>query len=59
MLLVQTYETNAKGLLTMSDARSSQNIDTFHRSAIEETAGDAFDTSLLGEVASVATNLSA
>jgi ABC-type nitrate/sulfonate/bicarbonate transport system substrate-binding protein len=50
--LIQTDETNANGLLSMSDTGINQNIDTLHRSGIEGTAQDIFDTSLLQEAAS-------
>jgi ABC-type nitrate/sulfonate/bicarbonate transport system substrate-binding protein len=50
--LIQTDETNANGLLSMSDAAISQNIETLHRSGIEGTAQDIFDTSLWQEAAS-------
>ncbi len=57
--LIQTDETNANGLLSMSDAGIAQNIDTLHRSGIEGTAEDIFDTSLLREAASAAAGASA
>lgn len=49
--LIQTDETNANGLLSMSDTGIKQNIDTLHRSGIEGTADEIFDTSLLQEAA--------
>ena len=57
--LIQTDETTASGLLTMSDAGIKQNIDTLHRSGIDVTAEELFDTSLLQEVQPTATTQTA
>ena len=50
--LIQTDETKASGLLTMSDAGIAQNIETLKNSGIEATADEIFDTSLIAEVSS-------
>jgi hypothetical protein len=48
--LVETEETLANGLMTMSEAGIQQNIETMVASGIEVTAEDLFDTSLLEEI---------
>jgi ABC-type nitrate/sulfonate/bicarbonate transport system substrate-binding protein len=49
-LLVQTDETKANGLFTISDAMIAQNLATLKSSGFEITAGQLFDLSLLAEV---------
>jgi ABC-type nitrate/sulfonate/bicarbonate transport system substrate-binding protein len=49
-LLVQTDETRANGLFTISDAMIAQNLATLKSSGYEITAGQLFDLSLLAEV---------
>jgi ABC-type nitrate/sulfonate/bicarbonate transport system substrate-binding protein len=48
--LIETDETKAAGLGTMSEAKIQENIDTLKRSGIDTTADEIFDTSLLAEV---------
>jgi ABC-type nitrate/sulfonate/bicarbonate transport system substrate-binding protein len=48
--LVETEETKANGLFTMSAEGIAQNIDTLQRSDIEITAEELFDTTLLEEI---------
>jgi ABC-type nitrate/sulfonate/bicarbonate transport system substrate-binding protein len=49
-LLVQTDETRANGLFTISDAMIAQNLATLKSSGYEITAAQLFDLSLLAEV---------
>jgi ABC-type nitrate/sulfonate/bicarbonate transport system substrate-binding protein len=53
--LIETEETKAAGLGTMSEAAIEQNIETLERSGITATANELFDTSLLAEVYASAT----
>jgi ABC-type nitrate/sulfonate/bicarbonate transport system substrate-binding protein len=53
--LIETEETKAAGLGTMSEAGIAQNIETLARSGIEATAEEVFDTSILAEVYADAT----
>ncbi len=53
--LIETEETKAAGLGTMSEAGIQQNIETLGRSGIEATAEELFDTSILAEVYADAT----
>lgn len=48
--LIETDETKANGLGTMSEQAIEQNIATLKQSGIDATAADIFDTSLLAEV---------
>jgi ABC-type nitrate/sulfonate/bicarbonate transport system substrate-binding protein len=48
--LIETDETKANGLGTMSEQAIEQNIATMKQSGIEATAEEIFDTSLLAEV---------
>ena len=48
--LIETDETKAAGLGTMSEARIEENIETLKRSGIDTSADEIFDTSLLAEV---------
>ena len=48
--LIETEETKANGLGTMSEEGIAQNIETLQRSGIEATAEEIFDTSLLAEI---------
>ena len=53
--LIETEETRAAGLGTMSEQGIQENIETLERSGIEATAEEIFDTSLLVEVYANAT----
>ncbi len=53
--LIETDETLASGLGTMSEQGIQQNIETLEKSGIEATAEDLFDTSILAEVYADAT----
>jgi ABC-type nitrate/sulfonate/bicarbonate transport system substrate-binding protein len=53
--LIDTDETRAAGLGTMSERGIAENIETLERSGIEATADEIFDTSLLAEVYASAT----
>jgi ABC-type nitrate/sulfonate/bicarbonate transport system substrate-binding protein len=48
--LIETDESKAAGLGTMSEAKIQENIDTLKRSGIDASAEEIFDTSLLEEV---------
>jgi hypothetical protein len=48
--LVQTDETRANGLFTISDAMIAQNIATLKAAGFDITADQLFDMSLLAEV---------
>jgi ABC-type nitrate/sulfonate/bicarbonate transport system substrate-binding protein len=48
--LVETEETQAAGLGTMSEQGIQQNIETLEKSGIEATAQELFDTSILAEI---------
>lgn len=48
--LIQTADTKAHGLLSMSEDGIARNIDTMAKVGIKMTAKDLFDTSLLDEV---------
>jgi ABC-type nitrate/sulfonate/bicarbonate transport system substrate-binding protein len=48
--LIQTDETAAHGLLSMSQTGIDQNIATMRASGVEATAEDIFDTSILAEI---------
>lgn len=48
--LIQTTETKADGLLTMSEDGIARNLDTMARIGIKMPANELFDTSLLAEV---------
>jgi ABC-type nitrate/sulfonate/bicarbonate transport system substrate-binding protein len=56
--LIDTDETKASGLLTMSEAGIAQNIETLKNSGLEGTAEDIFDTTLLTEAYNGATTIS-
>ncbi len=53
--LIETEETRAAGLGTMSEQRIQENIATLEQSGIEATAEDLFDTSILAEIYADAT----
>ena len=55
MPFIETDETKAAGLGTMSEARIQENIETLKRSGIDTSADEIFDTSLLAEVYATAT----
>jgi ABC-type nitrate/sulfonate/bicarbonate transport system substrate-binding protein len=48
--LISTPDTDAHGLLTMTDAMIAANVDTLQSVGIKTTADDLFDTSVLEEV---------
>ena len=52
---IETEETMASGLGTMSEAGIAQNIETLQKSGIDATAEELFDTSILAEVYADAT----
>jgi ABC-type nitrate/sulfonate/bicarbonate transport system substrate-binding protein len=56
--LIKTEETDANGLMTMSEAKIAENIQTLKNSGIEATAAEIFDTSLLTEAYNGATTIS-
>jgi len=51
--LIQTDETNANGLLSMSQRGIDENITTLKNSGIDVTAEEIFDTSLLEEIGNI------
>ena len=53
--LIETDETKANGLLTMSERGIQENIQTLNNSGIQTTAAEIFDTSILAEIGNMAT----
>ena len=53
--LIETDETKANGLLTMSERGIQENIQTLTNSGITATAEEIFDTSILAEIGNMAT----
>jgi ABC-type nitrate/sulfonate/bicarbonate transport system substrate-binding protein len=56
--LIKTEETDTSGLMTMSETKIAENIQTLENSGIEATAEEIFDTTLLAEAYGGATTIS-